>query len=68
MARPSGTPSRKLKFWKGEGRGERVTLLAVTLEGKLRVKDVEVFRRSLTHGIGRAKGYGCGLISLAASR
>ncbi|WP_344161297.1 type I-E CRISPR-associated protein Cas6/Cse3/CasE [Nocardiopsis rhodophaea] len=60
--------SRKLKFWKGEGRGERVTLLAVTLEGKLRVKDVEVFRRSLTHGIGRAKGYGCGLISLAASR
>ena len=42
----------------------RVTLTTVAFEGRLRVTDVNAIRHSLTHGIGRAKAYGCGLMTL----
>ncbi|MET7456280.1 type I-E CRISPR-associated protein Cas6/Cse3/CasE [Streptomyces sp. NPDC005574] len=42
-----------------------VTLVAVTFDGQLEVTDPETLRRTLTQGIGRAKAYGCGLITLA---
>ncbi|MEH0576837.1 type I-E CRISPR-associated protein Cas6/Cse3/CasE [Streptomyces sp. B21-108] len=42
-----------------------VTLVAVTFDGRLEVTDPEALRRTLTQGIGRAKAYGCGLITLA---
>lgn len=42
----------------------RVTLVTAAFEGRLRVTDVELARHALTHGIGRAKGYGCGLLTL----
>jgi CRISPR system Cascade subunit CasE len=45
----------------------QVTLRIVTYEGLLIVSDVERLRNTLTHGIGRARGYGCGLLTLAAA-
>ena len=46
-------------------RGERaVTLRTARFDGLLRVTDAEAFRRSLVHGIGSAKGYGCGLMTV----
>ena len=47
-------------------RGERrVTLGVATFEGVLEVTDPDALRRVLTHGIGRGKAYGCGLMTLA---
>lgn len=45
--------------------GARVTVSTATFEGHLEVADVATMRRSLTFGIGRAKSYGCGLLTLA---
>lgn len=42
----------------------RVTLVTAAFEGRLRVTDPAQLRHALTHGIGRAKGYGCGLMTL----
>ncbi|MBF6360745.1 type I-E CRISPR-associated protein Cas6/Cse3/CasE [Nocardia farcinica] len=42
-----------------------VTLSVVTYEGVLAVSDPEKLRTALVNGIGRAKGYGCGLLTLA---
>ncbi|MFW5416443.1 type I-E CRISPR-associated protein Cas6/Cse3/CasE [Nocardiopsis sp. CNT-189] len=56
--------SRKLRFWR-EKKAKPVVLNTVTFEGLMEVADAEALRTSLTRGVGRAKGYGCGLISLA---
>lgn len=42
-----------------------VTLSTSTYEGVLEVTDPERLRTALIEGIGRAKGYGCGLLTLA---
>ena len=44
-----------------------VTLTTVTYDGILQVDDADAFRRALTSGIGHAKAYGCGLLTLAAA-
>lgn len=44
-----------------------VTIDMATFEGELEVTDPEVMLRSLTQGVGKAKAYGCGLITLAAA-
>lgn len=61
---PSLTLSRRQKttFRRGSG---RVTLSTAQFDGLLAVRDVEAVRHTLVHGIGRAKGYGCGLLTLA---
>lgn len=46
-------------------RGTQVTLATATYEGALTVRDPDALRRTLTHGLGPAKGYGCGLLTLA---
>ncbi|MFD8967758.1 type I-E CRISPR-associated protein Cas6/Cse3/CasE [Streptomyces sp. NPDC059568] len=48
--------------------GEDVRFTKVTFDGRLCVTDPEVFRRTLTHGLGKAKAYGCGLMTLAPVR
>jgi len=45
--------------------GKTVTLGIVTYEGILNVTDRELFVNALTNGIGRAKAYGCGLLTIA---
>ena len=44
--------------------GKTVTLSTVTFEGVLQVTDAELFRKSMAEGIGRAKAYGCGLLTV----
>jgi CRISPR system Cascade subunit CasE len=45
--------------------GHRVTLRVVTYDGQLEVTDAAALRTSLTVGVGHAKAYGCGLLTLA---
>lgn len=47
-------------------RETQVTLRVVTYEGTLSVTDRDLFVHALCQGIGRAKGYGCGLLTIAA--
>ncbi|OMI37905.1 type I-E CRISPR-associated protein Cas6/Cse3/CasE [Streptomyces sparsogenes] len=62
---------RSLSFAKagqGSSRGSRVKLTTVTFDGRLRVTDPDAFRRVLAMGLGKAKAYGCGLMTLAPVR
>lgn len=43
----------------------RVAITRADFAGRLRVEDPESLRRALTFGMGRAKAYGCGLMTLA---
>ncbi|MCZ7432313.1 type I-E CRISPR-associated protein Cas6/Cse3/CasE [Streptomyces sp. WMMC1477] len=53
----------------GDGGPRRdVRLVSVTFDGRLRITDVDAFRHTLTHGLGKAKAYGCGLMTLAPVR
>ncbi|BCB82957.1 type I-E CRISPR-associated protein Cas6/Cse3/CasE [Phytohabitans suffuscus] len=45
-----------------------VTLTTATYDGILRVTDAQAFRRTLVSGIGHAKAYGCGLLTLAPAQ
>ncbi|MFI6530681.1 type I-E CRISPR-associated protein Cas6/Cse3/CasE [Streptomyces uncialis] len=45
--------------------GPRVTLSTATYQGRLRVTDPDALRHTLLHGIGPAKAYGQGLLTLA---
>lgn len=42
-----------------------IELLKVTFDGSLQVTDPDRLRHGMCNGIGRAKGYGCGLLTLA---
>ncbi|MEU0839531.1 type I-E CRISPR-associated protein Cas6/Cse3/CasE [Streptomyces sp. NPDC005962] len=42
----------------------RVTLVTVTYDGRLTVTDPDRLRATLTQGLGKAKAYGCGLMTL----
>jgi CRISPR system Cascade subunit CasE len=54
-----------LKFRKRPSDKTYVTLSVATYEGELIVDDAELLRRALSCGIGKAKAYGCGLLTLA---
>ncbi len=56
---------RTERFRRGGPGGRTVTLSTAAYEGVLEVTDQERIRDSLTRGIGPAKGYGCGLMTLA---
>ncbi|MCD7100739.1 type I-E CRISPR-associated protein Cas6/Cse3/CasE [Pseudoclavibacter sp. 13-3] len=51
-----------------ERREDHVTLATAIYDGFLIVEDPELLRKALTGGIGRAKGYGYGLLTLAPMR
>jgi CRISPR system Cascade subunit CasE len=53
------------KFRKYKDGGRRIAINFVTFEGLLRITDVDLFREALVGGIGRAKAYGCGMLTLA---
>lgn len=48
-------------------RGSTVTLTTAVFEGNLVVEEPTALRSALVDGIGPAKGYGCGLLTLAAA-
>ncbi|WP_030745206.1 type I-E CRISPR-associated protein Cas6/Cse3/CasE [Streptomyces sp. NRRL F-5135] len=45
-----------------------VRFVRATFDGRLTITDLMAFRRTLTHGLGKAKAYGCGLMTLAPVR
>ena len=53
---------------RSDGERRTVTLTIATYEGVLEVEDPSALRASLVQGIGAAKGYGCGLMTLARLR
>lgn len=55
----------QLRFQRA-GSKQPVSLSIATFEGVLEVKEPEAMRRAMTAGIGRAKAYGCGLLTLAS--
>lgn len=56
------TKSTRLVFNRN---GRRVTIQQVTYDGTLEVAAADQLRSILTSGIGKARGYGCGLLTLA---
>lgn len=45
--------------------GKTITIVTARYDGVLRVLDADLFRHTLTHGIGHAKAFGCGLLTIA---
>jgi CRISPR system Cascade subunit CasE len=58
------TKSSWQRFYKGQERKRPVSLLSVTYEGILKVTDAEVFRETLTNGLGRGKAFGMGMLTV----
>lgn len=56
-----------MNFDKGSSR-HRVTIRSAVFEGWLTISELERFKKTLTHGLGRAKAYGCGLLTIAPIR
>lgn len=52
------------RFDPHQARKRTVTINRATFEGALEIVDVDKFWQALTEGIGRAKAYGCGLMTL----
>jgi CRISPR system Cascade subunit CasE len=52
--------------WQFQRGGDKVTLSTVRFDGALEVTDANLLRQALVQGVGRAKGFGCGLLTLAA--
>ncbi len=44
--------------------GRQVTIASAQFDGHLKITDANLFRQSLVQGMGRAKAYGCGLMTL----
>lgn len=57
----------RLRFSKA-AQSSPVQLDVATFEGVLTVTDAELLRRTIASGIGSAKAYGCGLLTLAPAR
>lgn len=60
------TSRRTLRFTRGHA-GRQVTVSTARFDGELMVTDADTFRRTLTAGVGPAKAYGCGLLTIARS-
>jgi len=54
-----------LRFWRSSSM-RPVELGVAVFEGELEVADRENFIQALTQGVGRAKAYGCGLLTVAS--
>lgn len=55
---------RAQKGWKRKGEPP-LTLFSVQFDGHLQITDAAAFQKALAAGIGPARGFGCGLLSLA---
>lgn len=58
-------PTRPVPATRPEPGKVRVTLAKSTFEGTLTVTDPDALRRALVSGMGKAKAYGCGLMTLS---
>lgn len=55
------------RFYKKRG-GHRIQIQTVVFDGVLKVQNLELLQRAVFQGIGSAKSFGCGLLSLARAR
>lgn len=63
------TPERKVQGRRNtRSKPDKLTFASVLFEGELVITDAERFRRVLADGIGSAKAYGFGLLSVAPAR
>lgn len=60
--------TRWYTFAKKRGESNAVTIRTATFEGILRVTDASLFTHALTRGIGKAKAYGCGLLTIMQAK
>ncbi|WP_151549780.1 MULTISPECIES: type I-E CRISPR-associated protein Cas6/Cse3/CasE [Corynebacterium] len=66
VAEPRVMERRMISFSKGRrSSGHRVRIAQARFSGVLQVTDADILRQTLTQGIGRARAYGCGLMTLA---
>lgn len=59
---------RTFSFRKGKNHRYRISIVAVTYEGGLRITNAEAFRQTLIKGLGREKAFGLGLLTVAGQR
>lgn len=59
ISQPEQQASRK------KGNGRSITIYTVTFNGRLQISNVAKFTAAVKKGIGPAKAFGCGLLSLA---
>lgn len=48
----------------GRDEGQQVTIRRVQYAGTLRIEDLDLLEHTLTHGMGRGRNYGCGMLTL----
>lgn len=58
------TDTRWEEFAKRAGEKQRVVIRTAAFEGLLTISDAELFKKALMEGIGHAKAYGCGLLTI----
>lgn len=63
IARLVVSDSKKQTIQKEKGK-QPITLTTARYDGVMRVEDGNLLRKALTNGIGHAKGFGCGLLTL----
>ena len=56
--------SEWVNFTKNKDGNKKISIYTVTFEGILTVTNVDCFCKALVDGIGRAKAYGCGLLTI----
>ena len=56
--------TERVRFYKHKG-GNPITLQSALFDGYLKITDVDLFKQTLAKGIGKAKGLGFGLLSVA---
>ena len=64
----NGTPTfsaRDLGDVRGRRGTNRITVRQASFDGVLQATDAAALKRALLDGVGRARAYGCGLLSLA---
>lgn len=61
------TDRRSVRFTRGKS-AQPVTIAVAQFDGELTVADAEKFRGALVAGVGPAKAYGCGLLTVAPIR
>ncbi|WP_322354160.1 type I-E CRISPR-associated protein Cas6/Cse3/CasE [Paratractidigestivibacter sp.] len=61
---PQATVSQRSKVTFGHS-GSKVTLVTAVFDGALKIVDPGAFRKALCCGVGRAKAFGCGLMTIA---
>ncbi|MBI4336993.1 MAG: type I-E CRISPR-associated protein Cas6/Cse3/CasE [Chloroflexi bacterium] len=72
VANVRAVPERLTGFRRAQDQGQdvarRITVASVLFDGQLQVDDPYRFHQLLVNGIGPAKAYGCGLLSIAPLR